>query len=265
MSSEPAPDPLAEAEELLDAGDLVGALRRVEELDPAEPQRWLLAAEAWTDLGELANAEAALARAAELGDEGSWWTFLRGRWLLASWRAEEARATLERLDPAVEGPSLLELLALAADLQGDHEAADRFFQAASALDPDAVPPPPRLSPEAFHARIRTAAEDLPPEFRAALEETAVVLDPMPTAALVQAPESGHPPDLLGLFVGPTLHEREASSGGELPPTIYLFQRNLERLARDEEELTQEIRVTLYHELGHALGFDEDGVDALGLA
>jgi predicted Zn-dependent protease with MMP-like domain len=53
--------------------------------------------------------------------------------------------------------------------------------------------------------------------------------------------------------------------GELPPTIFLFQRNLERYAEDEVRLIEEIRTTLYHELGHALGFDEDGVEDMGLA
>ena len=46
--------------------------------------------------------------------------------------------------------------------------------------------------------------------------------------------------------------------------IYLYQRNLERSVRDEAELREEIRVTLYHEIGHLLGFDEHGVEDLGL-
>jgi len=88
---------------------------------------------------------------------------------------------------------------------------------------------------------------------------------MPTAEIVQAPASGHPPDLLGLYVGMPLSGHEGHEGAaELPPTIFLFQRNIERACVDEDELREEIVVTLYHELGHALGFDEDGVDAMGL-
>ena len=50
-----------------------------------------------------------------------------------------------------------------------------------------------------------------------------------------------------------------------PNTIYLFQRNIERVARDREDLVEQIRITLYHELGHYLGFEEEDMDGLGLA
>ena len=73
-----------------------------------------------------------------------------------------------------------------------------------------------------------------------------------------------PADLLGLFVGTPLVDRSIENTGEMPPTVFLFQRNLERAARDEAELEREIRITLFHELGHALGFDEDGVEEMGL-
>ena len=46
--------------------------------------------------------------------------------------------------------------------------------------------------------------------------------------------------------------------------IYLFQRNLERFADDEEHLREEIRTTLFHEIAHLLGWDEDEVEAMGL-
>ncbi len=49
-----------------------------------------------------------------------------------------------------------------------------------------------------------------------------------------------------------------------PSSIALFQRNLERMARDREELVEEIRVTLLHEVGHFLGLDEDQLRDLGL-
>jgi predicted Zn-dependent protease with MMP-like domain len=50
-----------------------------------------------------------------------------------------------------------------------------------------------------------------------------------------------------------------------PNSIYVFQRNLERIAKDRADLIEQIRITLYHELGHYLGFEEEDMDDLGLA
>jgi len=72
------------------------------------------------------------------------------------------------------------------------------------------------------------------------------------------------PELLGLFVGTPIGEEGATGSGELPPRILLFKRNLERYATDLDELLEEITVTLYHELGHYLGLDEDELHAIDL-
>jgi len=262
-----APDPelFGPTLEALDRGDPEGALERLEALDPELGERWALAVHVWLELGDPDAAEEALRRAMRrLEEQHPDLLWARGQLALHRWRLDEARAIFARLDPEVEGAGLLETQALLAELAGDEAEADALFRRAARLDPEGAPLPPRLSADRFERVVAEAAAELPPEFQAALEELAVVIDPMPSAALVGAPGSGHPPDLLGLYVGPPLFERAAGSGGELPPTIFLFQRNLERAARSHEDLVEEIRTTLYHELGHALGFDEDGVDELGL-
>ena len=241
------------------------ALALLEEMDPARPERWTTSAHARIELGQFAEAEEALAHAREIlgpDDEEVLWT--EGRLRLHQWKLDEARAAFARLDVAREGVPLVENLALLMELAGDFPRADQLFLLAFQADPRGSPLPPRLSPERFEKLVAEAARELPEQFQGALEETAVVIDPMPTAEIVGAPGSGHPPDILGLFVGTPLGERGAEQTPELPPTIFLFQRNLERAARTQDELREEIRTTLYHELGHALGFDEEGVDELGL-
>jgi predicted Zn-dependent protease with MMP-like domain len=46
--------------------------------------------------------------------------------------------------------------------------------------------------------------------------------------------------------------------------VVLYRRNLEKLCGSREELIDQIRTTVFHEVGHALGMDEAELDALGL-
>jgi predicted Zn-dependent protease with MMP-like domain len=118
----------------------------------------------------------------------------------------------------------------------------------------------------FDRIVEDALASLAPPFAERVRAIRVVREPVPFRELVDPRDpSSTPPDILGLFVGPTIHDLAEDFPAQLPPSIYLFQRNLERMARDEEHLAEEIRVTLFHEIGHLLGLDEDGVAALGLA
>jgi predicted Zn-dependent protease with MMP-like domain len=46
--------------------------------------------------------------------------------------------------------------------------------------------------------------------------------------------------------------------------VLLFQRNIERAAADRDEVREEIRVTLLHEIGHHVGWDEHDLADRGL-
>ncbi len=250
----------------LESGDAKKALAELSTIDPDWPERWLAEALARIELGEAQAAHALLARAKEIEDIESHPDYLwaQAQLCLAEWRIEEARAVLERLLEVERSASVLERLSLCAELEGDFEKADRCLAEAGQLDP-AHPPPTRLDEPAFEKVIATAIDTLPPDIRKSLERAEVAVEPVPQAWMIDPSEPFHtPPDMLGLFVGASELERAEAESGELPPRIFLFQRNLERAARDEGELVEQIRVTLFHEIGHMLGFDEDGVAEMGL-
>ncbi|MDA1267346.1 MAG: metallopeptidase family protein [Planctomycetota bacterium] len=250
--------------EALDAGKPEQALAAVE--GRTDPDAHLLATWALIDLGELASARERYDAAREgLGVENVDVIWLGAELALRGWDVEGAKRGFEQLVAATGAPAFLDRLSLCLELEEDWTAAEALLERASRADPTGSPLPARFDEAAFDAVVAQAVQDLAPRFREALDQCRVVVEPMPFRDLIddEHPE-WVPPDLLGLFHGLTLEELSEGDGGELPSSIYLFQRNLERACVDREALAEEIRITLYHELGHFLGLDEDEVDAMGL-
>ena len=90
-----------------------------------------------------------------------------------------------------------------------------------------------------------------------LEHVPVVLEPRPSRDLVQ---DGFDPRALGLFEGPT----DGDSDTPAPTRIVLFTSNLLVDFVEEEELREQIEITLLHEIGHFFNLDEDDLKRLGL-
>ena len=69
--------------------------------------------------------------------------------------------------------------------------------------------------------------------------------------------------LLGLYVGTPLAERGSDYAGELPDVIYIFRGPHLEMGLAKDELEDEIRKTLIHEVAHYFGFEDDHLDELG--
>lgn len=179
---------------------------------------------------------------------------------------DKARADGERA--VAIHPDLAEafdLLARASEHLGDREAMARYAAEAEAIDPESFPKPLAVSDDEFDAVVKESLAEMPDEVRRHLDEWPVLVEALPRREVLIAESPPLSPDLLGLFVGRDLMNRSVSGPADPPGAIFLFRRNLLRMCRDREELKQEIRVTVRHEVGHLLGLDEDDLERWGLA
>jgi predicted Zn-dependent protease with MMP-like domain len=72
-------------------------------------------------------------------------------------------------------------------------------------------------------------------------------------------------DLLGLYDGVALTERDQYGFGEMPDRIILYRLPLLAASEDRESLRDEIHITLVHEIAHYYGIDDDELHRLGWA
>lgn len=75
--------------------------------------------------------------------------------------------------------------------------------------------------------------------------------------------AGDGSDILGVYEGFSLAERDVYGYGEEPDRIILFRESLLAHCADLDELVREIRVTLVHEIAHFYGIDEARIHELG--
>ncbi len=123
----------------------------------------------------------------------------------------------------------------------------------------------RVPAARFERLVQRALNRLPREFQEHLENVSVVITEVPDRELLES--MGFDPDdpedtLFGLYEGVPLIERRHDDV-LLPDQITIFRRPLLEWAESEEEIVEEVRVTVLHEIGHFFGLDEDRLDELG--
>lgn len=106
----------------------------------------------------------------------------------------------------------------------------------------------------FDAAVDRALEGLPPWVMERVDNLHVVVEDRPTA------EQG---DVLGIYEGVSLLERSGDYWGALPDRIIVFREPHLELGLSNEELEEEIRRTVLHELAHHLGIDDSRLEELG--
>lgn len=121
----------------------------------------------------------------------------------------------------------------------------------------------RVSKAEFARLVEEALEELPEPFATHLEQFTVEIMDRPTATQIERVELEEGALLLGLHEGVPMTDRSVEHSGVLPTRIFVFQDSLERVCENEDELVEQIRTTVLHEIGHYFGMGEDELDELG--
>lgn len=150
------------------------------------------------------------------------------------------------------------------EFRGRYPEAMIEFQRAHALDREHYSVPQRLPDDELDTIVTDALAALPPRIQAAVADVPILVEEYPDEDLLREFDPPASPELLGVFTGTSHAERAGRASGSLPGTVRVFRRNLEHMAGDRAELVDELKVTLLHEIGHALGMDEEELEALGL-
>jgi predicted Zn-dependent protease with MMP-like domain len=106
--------------------------------------------------------------------------------------------------------------------------------------------------ERFTELVDRALDELPDELWDQFDNVAVVVED----------ENADDPDLLGLYEGVPLTER-GDYAGVLPDRIAIYRLPLCAMCEDEDELVEEVKITVVHELAHHMGIDDAHLHDLG--
>jgi predicted Zn-dependent protease with MMP-like domain len=109
-----------------------------------------------------------------------------------------------------------------------------------------------IAPEQFEELVVEALDELPEEMASLMDNVAVVVD-----------HDTAPGQLMGLYEGIPLTERDEYGGLVTPDIITVFRRSICESCENPDEVRDEVRVTVVHEVAHHFGISDERLHELG--
>jgi predicted Zn-dependent protease with MMP-like domain len=100
----------------------------------------------------------------------------------------------------------------------------------------------RMDPQRFDELVSDALDLIPAQLAAAMDND---------------------PELLGLYEGVALTERDSDYGGSLPDAITIYREALLEICESDGDVVEEVAITVIHEIAHHFGIDDDRLEELG--
>ena len=113
-----------------------------------------------------------------------------------------------------------------------------------------------MSRERFEGLVAEALDTVPVELTRLIDNCVVLVEDEPPA---------DDPELLGLYDGVPLTERDSNYTMAVPDRIFIFRNPTLEMCETEEEIVEEVRITVVHEIAHHFGIDDDRLHELGYA
>ncbi len=111
-----------------------------------------------------------------------------------------------------------------------------------------------LSDEVFDSLVDEALEAIPAELLALIDNAVLLIEDEPPSV---------EPDLLGLYEGVPLTERDSWYSGVLPDRIYVFRHPTLRICDSYDDVVDEVAITVVHEIAHHFGISDERLHELG--
>jgi predicted Zn-dependent protease with MMP-like domain/Flp pilus assembly protein TadD len=215
-------------------------------------------------LDDLEGALFLVRRALKTAGEVAIYRAFEGQILFELSRFPEAKRVLDSavaMDP--EAAHAVYHLGLVLERIGPVDESARAFAKANALDPERYPLPVEIDETGFRKAAADAFDNLPRSIREYVENVPLLVEDYPSPELLA--EEDLSPQILGIYIGVPRTEAGANDQPQDLTRVILYKKNLEKVCRDEDELVEQIQITVRHEIGHHLGLSEEDLEGLGLA
>ena len=111
-----------------------------------------------------------------------------------------------------------------------------------------------MSRSRFEELVGEALDEVPVELLNLMNNVVILVED-------DSPEGE--PELLGLYEGHALTERGWDYAGVLPDRITIYRRPILRICQTEDDVVDEVAVTVVHEIAHHFGIDDHRLHELG--
>lgn len=115
--------------------------------------------------------------------------------------------------------------------------------------------PVEMTRDRFEELVRDALDEVPEELLGMMDNVVILVED----------EAEGDADLLGLYEGHALTERGWQYGGVLPDRITIYRNPILRICSSDEEVVEEVAITVVHEIAHHFGIDDERLHELGWA